>query len=189
MIYYLKGIIEAISYDYVVIDVNGVAFQVYVSRPDEFSLYSETKLLTYMQVKEDDMVLYGFSSREEKELFLKIISVKGIGPKGAITMLSKATVASFTQDIETANTGFLKKLPGVGPKAAQQMILDLKGQLKFDEEKVPSKDNQMLSEAKDALKGLGFKSSEIDNALAKLNGQCTDLNDCIKKALQLLNNF
>lgn len=123
MIYYLNGTIEAIGYDYIVIDVNNVAYQVFVSRPEEFSLYSETKVLTYLQVKEDDMVLYGFSSREEKELFLKIISVKGIGPKGAISMLSKATVASFTQAIETANTGFLKKLPGVGPKAAQQRSL------------------------------------------------------------------
>lgn len=186
MIYYLNGKINVIGLDYVVVDVNDVAYQVYVSRPEEFKLYETTKVLTYMQVKEDDMVLYGFLTKEEKELFLKIIGVKGIGPKGAINMLSKASVSSFVNAIETTNTSFLKKLPGVGPKAAQQMILDLKGQLKFEDSSIKSRHSQVFEDAKEALKGLGFKVNEIDNALSKITDDNLELNDCIKKALQLL---
>lgn len=186
MIYYLYGKVNVIGFDYIVVDVNNIAFQVFVSRPEEFKLYEETRVLTYMQVKEDDLVLYGFLTKEEKELFLKIINVKGIGPKGAINMLSKASVASFVNAIETTNTSFLKKLPGVGPKAAQQMILDLKGQLKFEDSSIKSRNSQVFEDAKEALKGLGFKTNEIDNALSKITEEDLELNDCIKKALQLL---
>jgi len=186
MIYYLNGIINVIGLDFIVVDVNDVAYQVFVSRPEEFRLYEKAKVLTYIQIKEDDVILYGFSTKEEKELFLRIISVKGIGPKGAINMLSKATVSSFINAIETTNTSFLKKLPGVGPKAAQQMILDLKGQLKFEDSSIKSKNNQVFDDAREALKGLGFKVAEIDNALSKINESDIDLNECIKKALHLL---
>ena len=139
-----------------------------------------------MQVKEDEFVLYGFVSKEEKELFLKLISVKGVGPKSAISMLSKASPESIIQAIETTNTGFLKKLPGIGPKAAQQIILDLKGQLKFDTPKASIKENVDLQEAREALKGFGFKASEIDNALSKLNDQSLKVDEYIVKALALL---
>ena len=101
MISFLKGIVESISYDYIEVDVSGVGYLVYVSSPDCYSLYQPVKIPTYMQVKEDDMVLYGFVNREEKELFLKLISVKGVGPKSAISMLSKASPDSIIQAIET----------------------------------------------------------------------------------------
>ena len=186
MISFLKGIVESISYDYIEVDVSGVGYLVYVSSPDCYSLYQPVKIPTYMQVKEDDMVLYGFVNREEKELFLKLISVKGVGPKSAISMLSKASPDSIIQAIETTNTGFLKKLPGIGPKAAQQIILDLKGQLKMEAPKTSIKDNVDLQEAREALKGFGFKVSEIDSALAKLNGENLKVDEYIIRALALL---
>lgn len=186
MISFLKGLVESISYDYIEVDVSGVGYLVYVSSPDRYSLYQPVKIPTYMQVKEDDMVLYGFADREEKELFLKLISVKGVGPKSAISMLSKASPESIIQAIETTNTGFLKKLPGIGPKAAQQIILDLKGQIKMDTPKSSIKENVDLQEAREALKGFGFKVAEIDSALAKLNDENLKVDEYIIRALALL---
>ena len=126
---YLNGKITEKGIDYIVVECSGIGYHVFVSRPDDFFKDDFTKVYTYLAVREDDMTLYGFKTKDEKNIFLKIISVSGIGPKTAITMLSVTTPQSFIQAIELGNTGYLKKLPGIGSKSASQIILDLKGKL------------------------------------------------------------
>lgn len=186
MIGFLKGKIEIITLDSICVDVNGVGYEVYVANPEKFKLYDDVTIYTYLALRENDITLYGFFNKDEKELFLKLITVKGIGPKSALGMLSKSDYNNLIDAIETGNLGYLKKLPGIGPKAAGQIILDLKGHLKVDNT-VSVKENKVFKEAKEALKGFGFKAQEIDNALSKIQDENIEVSDCIFKALQYLN--
>lgn len=186
MIGFLRGKVESITQESVVLDVNGVGYEILVANPEKFSLYQDTLVYTYLKLAENDISLYGFLFKEEKELFLKLISVKGIGPKSAISMLSRADYSNIIEAIEVGNLNYLKKLPGIGPKAAQQIILDLKGHLKVDKVEV-KKENPLFKEAKEALKQFGFKVNEIDLALSKIQEDDLEINDIIFKALQFLN--
>ncbi len=185
---YFIGEISEVGLDYIVVETNGVGYYLYVSHPNDYKRNEITKVYVYLHVKEDGMTLYGFSSKEEKELFLKLIEVKGIGPKTAINVLSATSVNNLVQAIETQNTGYLKKLPGIGPKAAQQIILDLKGKLVIDTSTI-SKDttDKELLDAREALKSLGFRVSDIDTVLAKLNGLKLNAEEYIKRALKMMN--
>lgn len=186
MIGFLKGRIEMITQDSISIDVNGVGYELLVANPEKFTLYQDTLVYTYLKLAENDISLYGFLFKEEKELFLKLISVKGIGPKSAMGMLSKADYSNIIEAIEVGNLNFLKKLPSIGPKAAQQIILDLKGHLRVDKVEV-KKENPLHKEAKEALKTFGFKVSEIDVALGKIQENNLAIDEIIFKALQFLN--
>lgn len=186
MIGFLKGRVEHITIENIYLDVSGVGYELFVPNPEKYHLYDEVMVHTYLAIRENDVTLYGFFTKDEKELFLKLISVKGIGPKSAITMLSKSNYESIIEAIETGNLGYLKKLPGIGPKAAGQIILDLKGHLRVDTT-IVVKENPVFKEAKEALKGFGFKSQEIDNALSKIQDENIEVSDCIFKALQYLN--
>ena len=184
---YLYGRITEKGIDYIVVECGGVGYHVYVSRADDFNREEFTKVYTYLAVREDDMSLYGFKTKDEKNLFLKIIIVSGIGPKTAITMLSVTTPQSFIQAIELGNTGYLKKLPGVGAKSASQIILDLKGKLVVDTvEAVKVEVNKDLDDTREALKGLGFKASNIDSVLKVVGQEKMTSQQYLKKALQLL---
>lgn len=184
---YLNGKITEKGIDYIVVECGGIGYNVYVSRPDDFFKDEYTKVYTYLAVREDDMTLYGFKTKDEKNIFLKIISVSGIGPKTAITMLSVTTPQSFIQAIELGNTGYLKKLPGIGAKSASQIILDLKGKLVVDISETQNiASNKDLEDTKEALKGLGFKSSDIDSVLKIVGQEKLTSQQYLKKALQLL---
>lgn len=184
---YLNGKITEKGIDYIVVECNGIGYHVFVSRSDDFERDEYAKVYTYLAVREDDMTLYGFKTKEEKNIFLKIIGVSGIGPKTAITMLSVTTPQSFIQAIELGNTGYLKKLPGIGAKSASQIILDLKGKLVVDSNtsNVPLV-NKDLEDTKEALKGLGFKSQDIDSVLKVVGQEKLTSQQYLKKALQLL---
>ena len=187
MISFLNGQVESIDLNSIELNVNGVGYYIYVSNSEFFSLNEEIKIFTYQHVREDEISLYGFREKEEKEVFLSLISVKGVGVKSALSILSKSSPSLIIQAIETSNINYLKKLPTIGPKVAQQIILDLKGHLKLDNQVLNLKDNKVFKEAKEALKALNFKSSEIDEALSKINDENIKLDACIFKALQFLN--
>lgn len=187
MIYFLKGDIVEINIDYVVIDVNGVGYQVFVGKPQDFS-YGRSLIYTYYQVKEDGVSLFGFKTKQEQDLFLKLIEVSGIGPKTASGILGATTTSSLISAIELGNIAYLKKLPSIGPKAAQQIILDLKGKLVFDNSSnKPSKRSETYSDVYDALRTLGFKVNEIDNVIDKVeNIESKQTNIIIKDCLKML---
>ena len=132
MIGFLRGKIEHVTIENIYLDVCGVGYEIFVPNPERYHLYEEVMVHTYLAIRENDVTLYGFFTKDEKELFMKLISVKGIGPKSAVSMLSKGSYEGIIEAIETGNLGYLKKLPGIGPKAAGQIILDLKGHLRVD---------------------------------------------------------
>ena len=180
---YIKGTIVDIQSDHIVLENNGIGYFVYVSNPYAFSKGKEMIVYVYQQVKEDGILLYGFNTKEEKELFLKLISVKGIGCKSACTMLASGDVDGICEAIESGNIAYLKKIPGIGPKAAGQIILDLQGKVTASKQIVV---NQGLEEAMEVLLALGYKQSEVDKVVKKLGDESLDTNGYVKKALSLI---
>ena len=171
---YIKGLIVDIQSDHIVLENNGIGYLIYVSNPYAFSKGKEVVVYLYQQVKEDGILLYGFNLKEEKDLFLKLISVKGIGCKSACTMLASGDVEGICEAIER---------PGIGPKAAGQIILDLQGKVTATKQTVV---NQELEEAMEVLIALGYKQSEVDKVVKKLTDENLDTNGYVKKALSLI---
>ncbi|WP_350019633.1 Holliday junction branch migration protein RuvA [Priestia flexa] len=200
MIDYIRGVITYINPEYVVIENQGMGYQVFTPNPYVFSVDNEEKIIyTYQYVREDILALYGFNSREQKELFMKLISVSGIGPKGALAILASGNPSQVVQAIEEENEKFLVKFPGVGKKTARQMILDLKGKLHdivpdavpslfadMDEQEVKSQSSEALDEAIEALKVLGYEEREINKVVPALMQQSMTTDQYIKEALKRL---
>ena len=166
---YLIGTVVEMNIDHIVVENSGIGYLIYVNNPYEYTRGKEIKIFLYQQVKEDALLLYGFKTSEEKEMFLKLILVKGIGCKTAI-----------------GNVAYLKKIPGIGPKAAQQIILDLQGKFKNTPTATTLINNNDLDEAAEVLIALGYKKSEVDKALAVLLNEKLDTNGYVKRALSLL---
>ena len=182
MYYYLKGTLAEISSGGVVIDVNGVGYFVSVSHLEDYTQGESLTLYTYLVVREDEQFLVGFRDREEKDVFRQLISVKGIGPRTALNALSAVRPADLVRAIAANNVTFLKKLPGIGAKAAAQIILDLKGQLSDGSKGNP----EQYDEVREALKGLGFRVAEIDRVLATINELNATSEDILRLALAKL---
>ena len=181
MIYFLKGKIALIENDSVIIDVNNVGYQVLVSHLDKYQVGEDVLMYTYNVVREDENYLIGFKDVEEKNVFLSLIKVKGLGPKTVIGALSATTPNDVINAISSNNVAFLKKLPGLGAKAAGQIILDLKGEL------TGSKGNpKQYEEVYDALKSLGFKGAAIDRVLATINEPNATTEEILRIALSRL---
>lgn len=181
MIYFLKGKVSLIENDSIVIDVRDVGYQILVSHIDDFKVGEEVLVYTYNVVREDENYLVGFKSKEEKDVFLSLIKVKGLGPKTVINALSATTPSDVINAIASNNVAFLKKLPGLGAKAAGQIILDLKGEL------TGSKGNpKQYEEVYEALKTLGFKGAAIDRVLAEINEPGASNEDILRIALKRL---
>ena len=181
MIYFLRGKVAAIENDSVVLDVRDVGYQFLVSHVDEYKLGEEVLVYTYNVVREDENYLVGFKTTKEKDVFMSLIKVKGLGPKTVINALSATTPQEVINAISSNNVAFLKKLPGLGTKAAGQIILDLKGEL------TGSKGNpKQYEEVYDALKSLGFKGAAIDRVLATINEPNASTEDILRIALSKL---
>ncbi len=179
---YIKGIITDIKHNAIVVDNQGIGFFVYVPNPYTFSLGQEYQVYIYQQIREDENCLYGFASAEEKDLFLKLISVKGLGCKMALPILAVGSIEGIMAAIEKENVSYLKKFPKIGDKLAKQMILDLKGKLGVVSVDISNDKEEELVEA---LIGLGYKEKEVKTILPKVDSNLT-LESQMKQALQLL---
>ena len=204
MLAYVKGELVQKQLGYVVIDVGGLGYKVFMSEPsiDEIgNIGDEVKVHTYYRVSEDDISLFGFNSQEELRMFELLISVSGIGAKTAIAMLaciepSQFAIAVISDDIDT-----LKKIPGVGPKSAQRIVLELKDKMKKEQQiseltnatleqkskikKVIVADTK-VQEAIDALQVLGYTKKDVEKALEQIDTADLSVEDIIKKALREL---
>lgn len=180
---YIKGIVTKITPKNIIIENQGIGFLLIVSNPYMFSLNKEYKVFTHQYVREDIIDLYGFISEDEKELFLKLISVSGIGPKSALSILASGTVSEIAKAIESRNDAYLRKFPGIGAKASQQIILDLQGKLNLGEELVIK--NTKLEDVEQALLALGYNKKEITKVLPKLD-QSLEEGALVKQALMAL---
>ena len=178
---YLRGKITKQFANYITVDVNGVGYKVYVSNPYKFALNEENTVYVYCHVREDENSLYGFYSESERDLFLKLINVKGLGPKMGLTILATNSINGIVDAIDRENILYLKKIPKVGEKLARQIILDLKGKLVMSEEDAGGNDNELVL----ALESLGYKDKDIKNVIVKVD-HTLNIESQIKEALKLL---
>ncbi len=180
---YIKGMVTKVTPKNIIVENQGIGYLLIVSNPYNFSLNKEYKVYVYQYVREDIIDLYGFISEDEKDLFLKLISVSGIGPKSALSILATGTVSEIVKAIESRNDAYLRKFPGIGAKASQQIILDLQGKLNLGEEIVIK--NTKLEDVEQALLALGYNKKEIAKVLPKLD-QTLDEGALVKQALKAL---
>jgi len=159
MIAFIRGIIHSFDDEHVVIDNNGIGYYINFMHPEVLKLGNEITIYTFQHFREDATVLYGFASKDELDVFEQLISVKGMGPKTSLVLLANCKHDQLVSAIEAGRVDYLKSIPGIGAKTAQQIILDLKGKLV---ETSANKTNPYIDEAINGLKNLGYKTSEID---------------------------
>ena len=196
---YLRGVITEVPPYYIVVDVNGVGYQVYVANPFKYEEdeHAEQKVFVYQAVRDNDISLYGFKNSSEKQLFLKLLDVSGIGPKSALAILANDDNRGLINAMNSDDDGYLTKFPGIGKKTAKQIILDLKGKLSdVDSDMLTGQDNldldlnassPYLKESLEALRALGYTKTEvkrISKKLEKYDGKSTD--DYLRQGLRLL---
>ena len=201
MFSYLKGYLTQKGQNFAVIEVSGIGFKVYTSATTLQSISaseenSPVTFYTYLYIKEGIMDLYGFSSQEELNMFELLISVSGVGAKGAIGVLSALTPSKLAVSLVTNDVASIKKASGIGPKTAQRIILELKDKIKNEEliaspQEKSAEDaefiaNDARSEAVSALMVLGYSKFEAERAVAKASPDLTDTEEIIKSALKEL---
>lgn len=188
MYYYLHGIIAMHTKDSIIVECGGVGYDVVVTHPDEFSIGETLFVFVHYVHSENEQYFIGFKTLKEKELFQALISVKGIGPKTALSCMRATSCERLSTAIQEADVGFLMHLPGVGKKFVSQIILDLKGKLSM----VVSEETYTLSKnmdlAKEGLKTMGFKEKEIKDALLQIDETDLSTEEYIRRALAYLNN-
>ncbi len=183
---YIKGTIVEIDSTHVIVDNNGIGYMIYVPNPYSYKLDKEYMIYIYTHVREEEYLLYGFKEKEEKELFLKLISVKGLGPKMALPIIAMGSVAGIADAIENNNLAYLKKFPKIGEKVARQMVLDLKGKLNAINTGIFAQEEKKNdSELTEALLGLGYKQADIKKIITKIDEKLS-LEDQLKEALRLM---
>ena len=192
---YFKGIISKITAKYIVLEVNSIGYILHVANPYAYSgrLHQEAKVYVHQVVREDAELLYGFATEEEKQLFLSLISVSGIGPVSALAIIAADDNAGLVQAIEQKNITYLTKFPKIGKKTAQQMVLDLEGKVAVAGDELPAKaavqasnKNQELEEAMEAMLALGYKAAELKKIKKFFEGTTDTAENYIKSALKML---
>jgi len=179
MFAYLKGILEHKEPTMVILDINGVGYQLTIPLSTYESLpapHQTVKLLTYFHVREDIQALYGFATEDERNLFLMLIGISGIGPKMAVTILSGASPEQFKRRIISGDVKALTLIPGIGLKTAKRIIIELREKLVGKDETVPEEMDEFSAgldrdEALKALLSLGYRRNEALNALKKAHQQ------------------
>ncbi len=190
MIAFLRGTVNSITENSFIIDCNNIGYEINasVNTLNQLSQGDEILVLTYMAVKEDGISLYGFLEKEEKELFLQIITVSGIGPKLALGILSGLSFKSLESAIATGDIKLISSIKGVGKKTAERLVLELKdkitvhGIIEADVSEPIPKD--MYDEAMEVLHNLGFTKAEASKALSKVTESYSDTSELLSLALR-----
>ena len=201
MLAYIKGTLELKMTEYVVIDVGGLGYKIFMSNIgiDKLGEIGEqVKVYTYYRVREDDISIFGFNTNEELRMFELLLSVSGVGAKTALAMLAVCTPSEFVLAIISEDVNVLTSIPGIGPKSAKRIILELKDKIKKEQQiqeltsasKGNSSDKTQTSikvkQAIAALQVLGYNKKEIEKAFAKIDKTELSTEDLIKKGLLIL---
>ena len=195
---YMKGTLSQLFPTHVVVETCGIGYEIQTPNSYRFQKYleKEVQIYTSLIVREDAQLLYGFINEEEKEMFLSLIKVTGIGPKSALAILASSTPHEVKLAIENENDAYLTQFPGIGKKTARQIVLDLKGKVTITEENSDdllqtkvngNEQNQIISEALLALQALGYSKREltkVEKCLTKHNVNSVD--EAVKIGLQTL---
>ncbi|MDU7052618.1 MAG: Holliday junction branch migration protein RuvA [Dialister sp.] len=196
MIGYIKGTVTSFFKDYCFLEANGIGYRIFISNIDRGQIHrdEEVCLFTHMAVREDAILLYGFLKQEEYDLFLVLISVSKVGPKVAMGILSSMTTEKFILAIRNKDVSSLTKLPGIGKKTAERLIVELKDKMEEFEYidtnsgapgySAESADNGIIGEATKFLQTLGYDSSEILPVLKDIAGSYHDVASLVSGALR-----
>lgn len=195
---YINGKITDVSPYYIVVENNGLGYLVYVANPFSYQVESQQKVYLYQAVRDNDISLYGFKNKVEKQLFLKLLNVSGIGPKSALAILASDDLSGLVTAINNDDDGYLVKFPGIGKKTAKQIILDLKGKLadlgNLDQLQGQqglaldlAAENQYVTESLEALLALGYTKTELKKLKPKLlDYQASSTDEYLRYGLKLL---
>ena len=192
MIEYISGILIDKKSDFCIVDVNGLGYKINISTNTFNQLKKNNqnvKILIYFSVSENNQSLFGFYKKNEKELFMLLIGISGIGPKTAINMLSAVPVEEFKNRLIAGEVKMLTMLPGIGPKTARRIIVELKDKfVELNSEDLPIESENNNIDAYYALKNLGYQSSKIKVVINKILGKNSNLKteEIIKESLKLL---
>lgn len=191
---YIKGKLSKITAKFIVVETAGLGYVIYVANPYSFSGYVNQEVTIYLHqvIRDDAHLLFGFHTENEKEIFLNLISVSGIGPTTALAIIAVDDNEGLVSAIDNSDIKYLTKFPKIGKKTAQQMILDLSG--KFVEasgesatsRKVSSEQNSNFEEAMEALLALGYKATELKKVKAFFEGTNETVEQYIKSSLKML---
>lgn len=179
---YIKGIIKAVNPTNVVIENQGIGYLIVAPNPYVYKIEQSEMIFIHHYLREDQDTLFGFQSVQYRDLFIDLISVSGIGPKSALSILAVGNPNDIILAIESQDVKYLTKFPGIGPKSAQQIILDLKGKLDKIED---TYENIAQDEVKEALIALGYSQREFKKIQNNLD-QSLSTQAMIKQALMLL---
>ena len=175
MIDFIRGKIVKKTSNNLILEKQGVGFKVLVPSPASFcSAHQEVTLYTHLYLRDDEIILFGFATLEEKELFIMLQKVAGVGPKGALAVLKSLSCTNFYQAVLQDNISALTKIPGVGPKSAKRIILELKEKistekLKLEEDNLQNLSGNVWHNVAEALEGLGYSQDEITRAYESMN--------------------
>ena len=195
---YIKGTLSQLFPTHVVVETCGIGYEIQTPNSYRFQKYleKEVQIYTSLIVREDAQLLYGFINEEEKEMFLILIKVTGIGPKSALAILASSTPHEVKLAIENENDAYLTQFPGIGKKTARQIVLDLKGKVTITEENSDdllqtqvngNEQNQIISEALLALQALGYSKRELTKVEKSLNKHnVNSVDEAVKIGLQTL---
>lgn len=183
MYYSFTGNIIDIESTFIVVECQGVGYLIYTPNPYSFTLGETTTVYVYQHIREDEISLYGFRTKEEKELFLKLINVKGLGPKMALPIIATGSISGIIDAIDRENILYLKKFPKIGDKLARQIILDLKGKISIDTTNMA--DSGSVDELVDVLRGLGYKDKDLKGIISRVDRNLS-IEEQVKDALKLL---
>lgn len=189
MIALIKGNVLYKLSDYIIIETHGIGYRVFLPLKSLETIQSgdEVEIFTYMHVREDTMLLFGFLSLQDKEIFIKLLSISGLGPKTALAVLSYFSASDFSYNLQMGDSDAFAKVPGIGKKTAQRIILELKGKIDFDEkDEVNIQNNENYSLAGQALSELGYTKTDIKGALLKIDNVDAKAEDIIRAALKIL---
>lgn len=193
MISQISGTLMSKCDAYVVVGVGGVGYQLFISKSSLSRLPSsgdEVSFFTHLHVREDAMQLYGFSSEDERELFLNLISISKIGPKVALAILSSYSAEALRKAIIRNDVDLIRSIPGVGKKTAERLILELKEKLTLpdlsEEAGISGEIDNSEKMAREALINLGFTTTEVVRVLEKIDCKGMDIEDIVKSCLKAL---
>ena len=195
MIGSLVGLIKDKKPSLVLLEVNGVGYEVHIPLSTSFQLPNNgesTFILTHLVIRDDQHTLYGFATEEERKLFRTLIKISGVGAKMALTILSGINVNGFVQSVINGDVDTLVHLPGIGKKTAERLIVEMKDKIQdvTDSPELTgsaASDNNMLLEARNALVNLGYKSSEARKILDKIDTTGLEVEELLRQALKSLN--
>lgn len=194
MIGFVEGIIEYIDIDKIIVNNNGVGYNIFMpaSQIDTLNVEETVRVFTYLNVREDVMQLFGFLTRDDLEVFKLLITVNGIGPKGGLAVLSTITTDDLRVAVISEDAKAISKAPGIGAKTAQKVIIELKDKLNLEDVLEPKtdtnlqiNDNNSMSEAVMALVALGYSQADAYKAVKSVeNIEELDVENLIKMALK-----